>query len=133
MLHRLILALLPAVLMAEVAAAAEGPAAPARGDGLLEEIVVTAQKREQNLQDIGIAVTALSGERLEALGVSQPIDIQAQVPNFNIKNEVGKSTPTLTLRGIGIGAFSHNSASPVGVYLDEVVPAVHGPDELCRL
>ena len=119
-LHRLVLAALPAVLMAEAAPADEGSPAAARGGGLLEEIVVTAQKREQNLQDIGIAVTALSGERLEALGVAQPIDIHAQVPNFNIKNEVGKSTPTLTLRGIGVGAFSHNSASPVGVYLDEV-------------
>lgn len=119
-LHRLVLAALPAVLMAEAAPADEGSPAAARGSGVLEEIVVTAQKREQNLQDIGIAVTALSGERLEALGVAQPIDIHAQVPNFHIKNEVGKSTPTLTLRGISIGAFSHNSASPVGVYLDEV-------------
>ena len=88
--------------------------------GVIEEVVVTAQKREQNLQDVSIAVTALTGERLEALGVAQPIDIHTQVPNFNIKNEVGKATPTITLRGIGVGAFSHNAASPVGVYVDEV-------------
>ena len=87
---------------------------------VIEEVVVTAQKREQRLKDVSIAVTAVSGERLEALGVSQPIDIQAYVPNFTMKNEVGKATPTLTIRGVGVGAFSNNAQSPVGVYVDEV-------------
>ena len=96
--------------------------APARAQpaGLIEEVVVTARKRAQSVQDVSIAVTALTGERIQALGVAQPIDIHTQIPNFHIKNEIGKATPTITLRGIGVGAFSHNAASPVGVYVDEV-------------
>ena len=87
---------------------------------LIEEVLVTAQKREQSLQDVSIAVTAFTGDQLAALGVTQPIDVQAHVPNFHMKNEIGKATPTLTLRGVGIGAFSHNAVSPVGVYVDEL-------------
>ena len=107
-----------AALLAASPAAA--PPAAAQAGGVIEEVVVTAQKREQNLQDVSIAVTALTGDRLEALGVAQPIDIHAQVPNFHIKNEVGGTTPTITLRGVGVGAYSQNAASPVGVYVDEI-------------
>ena len=96
------------------------PAGVAQSQGVIEEVVVTAQKREQRLQDVSIAVTAVSGDRLDALGIVQPIDIQAFVPNFTMKNEVGKTTPTLTIRGVGVGAFSNNAQSPVGVYVDEV-------------
>ena len=88
--------------------------------GAIEELVVTAQKREQNIRDVSISVTAFSGDRVEALGFEQPIDIATQIPNFHVKNEVGKATPTLTIRGVGLGAFSHNSVSPVAVYVDEV-------------
>ena len=88
--------------------------------GAIEELVVTAQKREQNIQDVSISVSAFSGDRVELLGFEQPIDIATQIPNFHVKNEVGKATPTFTIRGVGLGAFSHNSVSPVAVYVDEV-------------
>ncbi|MDE0755652.1 MAG: hypothetical protein OSB26_13450, partial [Woeseiaceae bacterium] len=47
-------------------------------DGGLEEIVVTAQKREQNLQDVGISITAFSGNQIKELGYTNTIDIAAQ-------------------------------------------------------
>ena len=43
--------------------------------GVLEEIVVSAQKREQNIQDVGIAISAFSGAQLEALGVQESFDV----------------------------------------------------------
>ena len=86
----------------------------------IEEVVVTAQKREQSLGEVSVAITVFTGDQLESLGFLQPIDVQAQVPNFHIKNEIGKATPTLTIRGVGIGAFSHNAVSPVGMYVDEL-------------
>ena len=49
---------------------------------LLEEIIVEAQKREQNLQDVGIAVTAFSGDQLRALGITDSIDLVAQTPGL---------------------------------------------------
>ena len=106
----------PGILVAALVFVVAG-IAPA---GAIEELVVTAQKREQNIRDVSISVTAFSGARVEALGFEQPIDIATQIPNFHVKNEVGKATPTLTIRGVGLGAFSHNSVSPVAVYVDEV-------------
>ena len=47
---------------------------------VLEEVVVTAQKREQNLQDVGIAVTALSGDQMEQLGFDNTIQITEHIP-----------------------------------------------------
>ena len=60
----------------------------------LEEIIVTAQKREQNLNDVGIAVTAFSGDDVRRLGFNEPVDLAAQTPNLNINNTFGMELPT---------------------------------------
>ena len=49
----------------------------------LEEVIVTAQKREQSLQEVGIAVTAFTGERLEQLGVVNSTDLASVTPGLN--------------------------------------------------
>src|SRR6266851_1611423 len=54
----------------------------------LEEIVVTAQKREQNLQEVPIAVAAFSGDQLKEAGAVQPLDLAAMTPNLTAKNAV---------------------------------------------
>ena len=51
---------------------------------VLEEIVVTAQKREQQLSDVGISVTAFSGEQLQALGFTETSQIDEQVPGLMV-------------------------------------------------
>ena len=56
------------------------------GAQVLEEVIVTAQKREQNLQDVGISVTAFSGEQLENLGATNTTDITQQVPGLQLFN-----------------------------------------------
>ena len=51
-----------------------GLALPVAAQGVLEEVVVTAQKREQNIQDVGIAITAFTGDQMKALGVEASFD-----------------------------------------------------------
>jgi iron complex outermembrane recepter protein len=86
----------------------------------LAEVVVTAQKREQNLQDVPVAVTALTGDQLTNSGVVQPVALAEFTPNLTAKNAVGNTAPIFALRGIGLNDFATNGTQPVGVYLDEV-------------
>ena len=105
--------------------ATQAPAAsverPARS-GQLEELVVTAQRRESLLQSTPVAVTALSAEGLQARQVTTTLQLQNFVPN--LQTQPGNSSPTtLTLGLRGVGEQSGGIAtteSPVGVYLDDV-------------
>ena len=54
---------------------------------ILEEVVITAQKREQSMQDVGIAVTALTGDTMRELGIGQSNEVAAQIPNVIINNQ----------------------------------------------
>jgi len=87
---------------------------------VLEEIMVTAQKREQSLQDVGISVTAFTGTEVQKLGWEQPIDIASQTPGMSIGNSLGSSNPAITIRGVGINDFNVNTNPGVAVYVDEV-------------
>ncbi len=88
---------------------------------LMEEVVVTAQKREQNLQDVSVAVTAFSGNALRELNMTNSTDIAAQTPGLNIGTPVGEgNNPSITLRGVGLNDFNDNNEGPIAVYRDEV-------------
>lgn len=88
----------------------------------LEEVVVTAQKREQSMQDVGISVTAMSGENMSALGINSSADVARFTPNLNISNITGEGNqPAIFLRGVGLNDFNTNNAGPVGMYVDEVI------------
>ena len=95
---------------------------------VLDEIVVTAQKREQNLQDVGIAVTAFSSNQVEALGFTNSTDVVAMTPGLNYTIPQGESSNiNLFLRGVGLNDFSDNNENPVAIYVDEVYhPATGG-------
>lgn len=86
----------------------------------IEEIVVTAQKREQSLQDVPVAVTAFTGDDMKQLGFTQPIDLAGQTPGLSIGNALGSSNPAITVRGVGINDFNTNTNPGVAVYVDEV-------------
>jgi iron complex outermembrane recepter protein len=107
-------------MICAAAAASVFYAGSSRAQEVLTEIVVTAQKREQNLQDVPVAVDAFSGAALQAAGAVQPVDLAAMTPNLSTKNAVGNTMPIFTLRGIGLNDFATNGTQPVGVYLDEV-------------
>lgn len=86
----------------------------------LSEIVVTAQRRSENLQDVPISVSALSGEALEAQRITQPSDLISFVPNLQIVSAAGQGTPIFALRGVTMADYSLNQSAPVATYIDEV-------------
>ena len=102
-----------------VAPAFAQDAAPAAEDqSNFQEIVVTAQKRAENLQDVPIAVTALAGDQLTAAGVQGQIDLPKLTPNLNFT--VNSSFASAYIRGVGTQFGNPGLESSVSVYLDDV-------------
>ena len=96
-------------------------AADATDSGGLGDIVVTAQKREQKLQDVAAAVSAIGGAELQARGVTETSDLMGQVPSLQVTTPYGRTQPNFSLRGVSVAnEFSASTASPVGIYVDEV-------------
>ncbi len=90
-------------------------------EGAITDIVVVAQKRAQILQDVPLAVSALTGDELQSRGVSETSDLQGFVPSLQITTPYGRTQPNFALRGVSVAnEFSASTASPVGVYVDEV-------------
>lgn len=100
--------------------AAVAQVSPGFAQGLmLEEVLVTAQKREQSADEIAMAISAFSGEDLRALGMTDTSDVASLVPGFTFaKSRSGM--PIYTLRGVGFNSDNFSSTSPVGIYIDEV-------------
>ena len=97
----------------------QGVAQAPTDQGVFQPIVVTAQKRREKIQDVGISITALSGETIKTLNLNNMQQISQQVPNL----EVSAWTPAFTtfnLRGISQNNFQDNLEAPVAVYQDEV-------------
>lgn len=90
---------------------------------VIEEVVVTAQRREQSVQDVSISVTSFSADDKRFLRVVRPEDIAAQTPGLDIKNALGSVNPVFTLRGIGLNDYNINNNPSVGVYVDEIYMA----------
>lgn len=87
---------------------------------LMEEVVVTAQRREQNLQDTPVSITAFSGEAIEALGFRQSTDITAQTPNFSVGYPTGDTgVPAPFIRGVGLNDFNVLNQGPIAAYVDQ--------------
>ncbi len=85
---------------------------------VLEEIIVTAQKRDENLQEIPVSVTAFSGDQVRALGLTEFTEITQQVPSL----QLSAWSPNLTifnLRGISQNNFQDHLEAPVAVYVDD--------------
>lgn len=98
--------------------------APAASGPQVEEIVVTAQKRAQNLQDVPIAVSAISTETLKARGIANTADLMGSLPSLQVTSPYGKTQPNFALRGVSVAnEFAASTASPIGVYVDEVYQA----------
>lgn len=93
------------------------------GQGLAE-IIVTATKRAENLQNVPVAISAIPAEALQAKGVFETSDLSNTMPNLQVSSPYGSQQPNFSLRGIGVGTeYNANAASPVGVYVDEVYQA----------
>jgi outer membrane receptor protein involved in Fe transport len=92
-------------------------ASPVFAQLALEEVVVTAQKREQGLQDVPISITAVSGERIADIGITGLQELTLYTPNVKINS--GQATPNLFVRGIGSGTNAGFEQS-VGMFIDGV-------------
>lgn len=86
----------------------------------IEEIVVTAQKREQGVNDIGITVNAFTGEQLKDAGFSTPEDMALMTPGLTVNETAATGVPIYTIRGVGFQDPYASSSSTVGLYFDEV-------------
>src|SRR5690606_18561080 len=84
----------------------------------VEEIVVTAQKRSESLQDVPIAISAVTEAQLTRMGVSGITDLKVAVPTLNLTNSSGNLTSSL--RGVGSNGIGAGVESPVAVYIDGV-------------
>jgi len=86
----------------------------------IEEVVVTAQHRAENLQDVPIAIQAFSGQAMRELGVKSTADLGQFTPNVSIITPSGAGNqPVITIRGVGLNDYNTNNAGPNGVYIDE--------------
>ena len=87
---------------------------------MIEEIIVTAQKREESLTEVGMSITAITGEQFESLGMTHAVDLAAHTPGLTAQNAIASGTPIFAIRGMGLDDFHVNNSSGVGVYLDGV-------------
>jgi len=98
-------------------------AAPAAQDeGTLDEVIVTAQYRQENLQDTALAITAVSAERLQEQGLTNVEDLGLVVPNASIRPQGSFSgpTPQIGMRGVQTTEFIYTTDPGVGVYIDDI-------------
>ncbi len=109
------------LLAAAIAAALPVPALAQQGTVMIEEIVVTARKREENLQDVPVAVSTFSGDALQAVGAEDLTAISQSVPNVTLENSrATNSTLTAFIRGVGQQDPVAGFEQGVGIYLDDV-------------
>jgi outer membrane receptor protein involved in Fe transport len=89
-------------------------------DGQSNEIIVTAQKREQSAQSISVAVSVFSGQELVEQGVTNINGLEHLAPSLEVESQFGSGQPSFSLRGVGFKDYATLNAPTVGVYVDEV-------------
>lgn len=105
-----------AAMSLSAGAMAQESAQTGMGDG---EIIVTANKREQRISDVGLAITALSGDALKSQHVTTLSDLAATIPGLSYTPSANQ-TPVYTLRGVGFYESTLAAYPTTSVYLDEV-------------
>ena len=111
-----VLALTPAIASAQTV-----PPGDAAGTGAPSgEIVVTAQKRSQGINDVPIAISAFTGVKLADSGVKSLETLSDVTPGLTVSNTAATGVPIYTIRGIGFSDYSTSASSTVGVYSDEI-------------
>ncbi|HHX83495.1 MAG TPA: TonB-dependent receptor plug domain-containing protein, partial [Pseudomonadaceae bacterium] len=90
------------------------------GTYALEEVVVTAQKRSESLQDVPVAVTSFSADDIKTKQIRGAEDLAMHVPNLQVATPIGDGIPVFSLRGISMSDYSLSQNSPIAIYYDEV-------------
>ncbi len=117
-----------ALVAADATAAPAQPASPPSGpqlSGGFEDIIVTARRREERLQEAPLAISALSGNALEQMNIRTSDNLDARIPNLSLSPSPGGAASTLVayIRGIGEYAPNFTNDSSVGIYVDGVYHA----------
>ncbi len=94
--------------------------APIAHSAEIEKIQITAQKRTQSINEVGVTTVAFTGDMLEDMGVKSAVDLGTHTPGLVAVNATSGGTPIFAIRGIGLDDFSANNISGVGVYTDEI-------------
>ena len=89
----------------------------------LDVVIVTAQRRAENIKDVPMAITTLSGDRLEAVtaGGQDIRFLASRSPSLNVESDYGRSFPRFYIRGQGNTDFDLNASQPVGLVVDDIV------------
>jgi iron complex outermembrane receptor protein len=107
------------------------PAVEEEKPRILEEVTVTAQKREENVQDVPLSVTTFDPDELALLsaGAADVKFLSARVPSLLLESSFGRAFPRFYIRGLGNTDFDLNASQPVSMIVDEVVlenPVIKG-------
>ena len=105
------------VLSVPVLATTLSLAVSAHAQGVLEEVVVTAEKREQSLQDVPIAISAFTNDDLRQQLVDRPLDLQLNVPNM-LMSKGNFTTAAISIRGVGNLAIGSAADSGTGIHIN---------------
>ena len=115
--------LFPVVAAAAGLLAGQTATAQDEFEGILDEIVITAQKREESLQEVPISVATLSGDRLDVLfsGSEDVLALSGRVPGLYAESSNGRAAPRFYMRGLGNIDFDLAASQPVSFIMDEIV------------
>lgn len=108
-----------AMAICSIATAQTGTAPQPTDDGAIAEIIVTAQRRSENLQNVPVAVTAVTGDALADAGISSTADLGAVVPGLNFTTSVG-TYGLPGIRGVSTASQGPGVENPVATYIDGV-------------
>jgi len=114
-----------ALVMAGSVQAQDRPDPDNAGAAAIDDIVVTAQKREQSLQEVPISVAAFTAESIEALGAESMGDLDTFTPGLSV-DDASVTQPKYTIRGVSTDDFGVGTEPAVGVFIDGVYAARSG-------
>lgn len=117
---------LPAAALAQdatVAADAAGPDTQQIQPQRLESVIVTAQRRSENIKDVPVSVSTIKGDQLDAItaGGDDIRFLSARTPSLVVESDYGRSFPRFYIRGQGNTDFDLNASQPVGLVVDDIV------------
>jgi iron complex outermembrane receptor protein len=86
----------------------------------IEEVIVTAEKKAENLQSVSSSIAAYSGDRLQQAGIKDLQDLSSISPGLNVQTSGGGESTAIRLRGLGAQRFDQSVPQFVGVFVDEI-------------
>jgi len=121
--NKLYLSVITAIISASSTSSLYAQADETNYEGVLEEVIVTATKRQESIQDVPISIATLSGEDLQAMfpGGADVLSLSGHIPGFFAESSNGRAAPRFYIRGLGNIDFDLAASQPVSVIMDDVV------------